>query len=120
MYKWKCFTEKVSLRPCRWDWSCGNIYQRITVSAEKSSERSVMKRKKSAKMQNLYHFQVSNTLFYLRNDIINVVSVNLNIASKNMWDTHSKPEEINHTVMRKFVTKSNEKLSAEINCRKRN
>ena len=36
-----------------------------------------------------------------------------------MWDTNSKPDEMNQTVMRKFVTKSNEKSSAEINCGKR-
>ena len=119
MYKWKCFTEKASLRPCRWDGSCGNFYQRTTVSAGKRLKRSVMKRKTSAKMQSWYHFHVSSTLLYLRNEIINTVSVNLNIKSKNMWDTNSKPDEMNQTVMRKFVTKSNEKSSAEINCGKR-
>ena len=102
MYKCKCFTEKANLRPCRWDGSCGNLYQRRTLFAEKSLERSVMKRKTSAKMQNWYHFHVSNTLLYLGNEIINTVSVNLNIASKNMWDTNSKPDEMNQTVIRKF------------------
>ena len=36
-----------------------------------------------------------------------------------MCDTNSKPEEIYQIIMKKAVTKSNEKLRAEINCENR-
>ena len=44
-----------------------------------------------------------------KNEIIKIPSENLSIVNKNMCDTNLKPEEKYQTVMRKSVTKDNEK-----------
>ena len=54
-----------------------------------------------------------------KNEIIKILSENLSIVNKNMCDINSKPEEKYQTVKRKSVTKSNEKLRAEISCKNR-
>ena len=54
-----------------------------------------------------------------KNEIIKIPSENLSIVNKNMCDTNLKPEEKYQTVMRKSVTKGNEKLRAEISCKDR-